>query len=313
MSGLKIVFMGTPEFAVYSLEKLIQSHHNVVGIVTQPDKPRGRGKQLSPPPVKAFAELHHIPNILQPESLKDSEFLDILKSLNADLFVVVAFRILPEIVFDMPPLGTINIHPSLLPKYRGAAPINWTLIQGEIKTGVTIIKISKKVDAGGMLLQREINISNDETAGCLHDRLASMGSDMLLETIHAIEEDKIRVIPQDDTMATPAPKIHKEDCHLSFDMPAKQVNNWIRGLSPFPTAYAYLRGGRINLYKSQVVSEQTKELVPGTVYKVTSNEIQICCNPGIIEILELQKEGKKRLSSAEFLRGYSIEAGENFV
>jgi len=144
VSGLKIVFMGTPEFAVYSLEKLIQSHHNVVGVVTQPDKPRGRGKQLSPPPVKAFAELHHIPKILQPESLKDSEFLDILKSLNADLFVVVAFRILPEMVFDMPPLGTINIHPSLLPKYRGAAPINWTLIQGETKTGVTIIKISKK-------------------------------------------------------------------------------------------------------------------------------------------------------------------------
>lgn len=313
MSGLKIVFLGTPAFAVYSLEKLIQSHHHVVGVVTQPDKPRGRGKKLLPPPVKDFAESHAIPQILQPESLKDPDFLKKLESLNADLFVVVAFRILPEIIFDMPPQGTINIHPSLLPKYRGAAPINWTLIQGETKTGVTIIKISKEVDAGGMLLQREVDIHDNETAGSLHDRLADMGSAMLLETLQAIEENNIRVIPQDDSQATPAPKIHKEDCHLSFNMPARQVNNWIQGLSPYPTAYAYFRGGRINLYRSRVVSEKMKELSPGTVSKTTSNEIQICCNPGIIEILELQKEGKKRLSTAEFLRGYSIEAGEIFT
>lgn len=312
MSGLKIVFMGTPEFAVYSLEKLIHSQHTVVGIVTQPDKPRGRGKILSPPPVKVSAESHQIPKILQPGSLQDPGFLEELKSLSADLFVVVAFRILPEIVFDMTPLGTINVHPSLLPKYRGAAPINWTLIQGETKTGVTIIKISKKVDAGGMLLQREVDIDDDETAGSLHDRLAEIGGDMLLETLKGIQDNSFRIIPQDDSLATPAPKIHREDCHLSFDMPARQVNNWINGLSPFPTAFVYLRGERINFYKSRVIDEIAKDQLPGTVFKTGSNELQICCNPGIVEILELQKEGKKRLGTSNFLRGYSIEVGEMF-
>jgi methionyl-tRNA formyltransferase len=304
--------MGTPEFAVYSLEELIQSSHRVVGVVTQPDKLKGRGKNLSPPPIKVFAEAHQIPNLLQPESLKNPDFLETLKSLNADLFVVVAFRILPEIVFDMAPLGTINLHPSLLPKYRGAAPINWTLIRGESKTGVTIIKISKKVDVGGMLLQREVDIDENETAGSLHDKLAKMGSQMLVEVLPGIESGNIPIIPQDDSLATPAPKIQREDCHLSFDMPAMQVNNWIRGLSPFPTAFAHLRDVRINFYKSRVINEIAKEPLPGSIYKAQGNELQICCNPGIIEILELQKEGKKRLSTSEFLRGYSVQVGEKF-
>jgi len=304
--------MGTPEFAVYSLEKLIHSHHSVVGVITQPDKPRGRGKILSPSPVKAFAEAHHIPKILQPVSLQEPDFLGVLKSLKADVFVVVAFRILPEIVFEMPPLGTINIHPSLLPKYRGAAPINWTLIQGETETGVTIMKISKKVDAGGILLQKKVDIYENETAGSLHDRLAEIGSDMLLETLNGIQESSIRILPQDDSLATTAPKIQREDCHLSFDMPARQVSNWIHGLSPSPTAFVYLRGERINLYKSRVVDESAQDHLPGTILRAGGNELQIGCNPGIVEILELQKEGKKRQSISDFLRGYSIKAGEKF-
>ena len=312
MSGLKIVFMGTPEFAVYSLEKLIKSNHTVVGIVTQPDKPRGRGKKLSPSPVKASAELHHIRVILHPDSLSDPAFLDTLKYLRADIFVVVAFRILPEVVFNMPPRGTINVHPSLLPKYRGAAPINWTLIRGESITGVTIMQISKGIDAGGILLQQEVGIHPDETAGSLHNRLAEIGSDMLLEALQGIQDATIQPISQDATQATPAPKIGKEDCHISFDQPAIQVKNWIHGLSPFPTAFAYLNGERINFYRAQLVSGDATAEPAGTIIKSSGSELQVACNPGLLEIIELQKQGKKRLMSGDFLRGHPIIVGDKF-
>jgi len=312
VSGLKIVFMGTPEFAVSSLEKLIHSPHTVMGIVTQPDKPRGRGKRLAPSPVKSFAESNQIPAILQPLSLRDPAFLKDLQSLHADIFVVVAFRILPEAVFSMPPLGTINVHPSLLPKYRGAAPINWTIINGETETGVTIMQISKGIDAGGILLQQRIAIYPDETAGSLHDRLAAIGSDMLLETLQKFQDHHIKPTVQDDSLATPAPKITKEDCHISFNQPADQVKNWIHGLSPFPTGFALLRGERINFYKALQVSVLESGQPPGTIVKVSSDGLFVACCPGILNILEMQRQGKKRLQAAEFLRGFPIKSQERF-
>ncbi|UCF65969.1 MAG: methionyl-tRNA formyltransferase [bacterium] len=304
--------MGTPEFAVYSLEKLIKSNHTVVAVVTQPDKPRGRGKKLSASPLKASAELHQIPIILQPISLIDPDFLKTLKSLQADIFVVVAFRILPEAVFNMPPFGTINIHPSLLPKYRGAAPINWTIINGESETGITIMQISKGIDAGGILLQQQMKIYPDETAGSLHDRLAIMGSDLIVDALKRIGNNSIKPISQDDTLATPAPKITKEDCHISFNQHAAQVKNWIHGLSPFPTAFAFLGGERINLYRVQLVSNKSSSEPPGTIIKSTDDELFVTCRPGILNILQLQRQGKKQLKTAEFLRGFQVKSGEKF-
>jgi methionyl-tRNA formyltransferase len=304
--------MGTPDFAVPFLHKIFSSHHRILGIVTQPDKPQGRGRRFIPSPVKKFALEKQIDKIWQPLNLKDENFVRDLRNLDADIFIVVAFRILPEAVFSLPPLGTINVHPSLLPRYRGAAPINWTIINGDRETGISVIKITSKIDAGGILLQKKIPVYEDETAGHLHDRLAELGSDLLVMILDQIQQDKISVLPQNDDLATPAPKLQKQDCHILFSCPAEVVKNRIHGLSPFPTAFVYLKGERINLYRARVVSHDEKGLIPGTVIKSDKKELWIACSPGILSLLEVQKEGKKRMAISEFLRGFSIMPGEIF-
>jgi methionyl-tRNA formyltransferase len=304
--------MGTPDFAVPFLQKIYSSHHQIIGIVTQPDKPQGRGRRFIPSPVKKFALEKHIDKIWQPLILKDENFIRDLRKLNADIFIVVAFRILPEAVFLLPPLGTINVHPSVLPRYRGAAPINWAIINGERETGISIIKITSKVDAGGILLQKKIPVYEDETAGHLHDRLAELGSELLVTVLDQIQRDKIIISPQNDDLATPAPKLQKQDCHIWFNHPAEVVKNHIHGLSPFPTAFTYLKGERINVYRARVVSHNEKGLNPGTVIKSDKKELWIACSPGILSLLEVQKEGKKRMEISEFLRGFSIMPGDLF-
>lgn len=312
MNGLKIVFMGTPDFAVPSLIKIDESPHHIVGIVTQPDRPRGRGQSVLPTPVKSCAQkILNVP-ILQPVNLRDEKFIKDLRSLRADIFVVVAFRILPESVFMIPPKGTINVHPSLLPKYRGAAPINWTIINGEKETGVTIIKISRQIDAGGILSQEKVSINENETAGSLHERLSEFGANLLLKALDNIEKNNIEIIPQVDAKAIPAPKLSKEICHISFNKPAERVKNWINGLAPYPGAFAYLNSEMIKLLQARVVEESAEVNPPGRIVKAMDDQLYISCNPGIIEVLKLQKAGKKALITSDFLRGFSFKVGDYF-
>ncbi len=310
MRPLRIVFLGTPEFAVPSLRVLEASPHSVVGVVTGVDKPRGRGQQLVPTPVKRFALEKNLSPILQPEKLKDPEFIHQLQSLQADLFVVVAFRILPEAVFTIPPLGTINMHPSLLPKYRGAAPIHWTIINGEKETGITIIRINQRVDAGEILLQEKFPVFPEDTAGTLHDRLAEEGGRLLLDVVNRLAEGDITPILQREELATPAPKITREMCHLSFEQSAEQVKNWIHGLSPHPAAFTYYQNDLLKFYRARVVDVHSQVAPPGTIVKAEKGELHIACQPGIVAILELQKAGKKVLNTEAFLRGYRFKVGE---
>jgi len=309
-TGLNIVFMGTPEFALPTLEKIFHSRHRIAGIVTQPDRPRGRGHKLLPTPVKQFALDHHLSPVLQPELLKDPDFISALRALNADLFVVVAFRILPEIIFTMPPKGCVNLHPSLLPKYRGAAPLNWAIIEGETRTGITSIFLQKQVDAGNMILQQEMPIYPEDTFGTLHDRLAPAGADLMLETLDRIEAGTVQTTAQDDSLATPAPKLSKEICRLNFAQPAARVKNWIHGLSPFPGAYAFYREQMVKFYRAKPVSSETANARPGEIIKAEKEDLWIACRPGVIAIQELQLEGRKVLKTGEFLRGMPLPTGD---
>jgi methionyl-tRNA formyltransferase len=310
---LKILFFGTPEFAVPSLLKIFHSRHQIVGVVTQPDKPKGRGKKIFPPSVKEAAQRYNLFPILQPENLKDKTFINALSQISADVFVVVAFRILPEEIFMQPAAGTINLHPSLLPKYRGAAPINWTVIAGEKETGNTIIKISKEIDAGDIILQKKTSILPDDTAGELHDRLSAAGADLLLRALDLLQSGKYELHSQNHLLSSPAPKLTKDHCHLSFDKPVTEVKNWIHGLSPFPTGFAYFQSERINFYRARVSASSKVDQAPGTILNSDPGKLEIACSPGIIEILELQKEGKKRLMTGDFLRGYELKPGIRFL
>lgn len=301
--------MGTPEFALPSLEKILSSRHRIVGVVTQPDRPRGRGKKLAPTPVKQFALDHRLSPILQPEKMKDPDFQSRLAALGADVFVVVAFRILPEAVFTMPPQGTINLHPSLLPKYRGAAPINWTIIRGEATTGITTIFLRKEIDAGSIIFQREMPVYPDDTAGDLHDRLAPAGAGLLVETLDAVAEDRVTVTAQDESLVTSAPKLSKEICRLDFAQPALQVRRWIHGLSPFPGAYGLFRGEMLKLYRAEAL-DIDHQRPPGTILQADASGLRIACQPGAIAVLELQLPGRRRLTTAEFLRGTDMNVGE---
>ncbi|RMI20800.1 MAG: methionyl-tRNA formyltransferase [Calditrichaeota bacterium] len=301
--------MGTPEFALPTLQNIHHSAHTIVGIVTQPDRPRGRGQKLSPPPVKRYAIEQGLSPVLQPEKLKDPEFVTQLQALEADVFVVVAFRILPEVVFTMPPKGTVNLHPSLLPKYRGAAPIHWAIINGEQTTGVTTIFIRKEIDAGNILLQREVPIHPDDTAGTLHDRLAQIGADLVVETLDALEAGTLSPRPQDESLATPAPKLTREICHIRFDQPARRVRQWIQGLSPIPGGFAYLEGKLLKFYRARVISEEPQSAPPGSVIKAEGADLWIACHPGLVAVTEVQLEGRKRLSTEAFLRGHPVSVG----
>jgi len=309
---MKIVFMGTPDFAIPSLKLLLQSQHRVVAVVTATDKPAGRGKQLRASPVKVFAQEIGLP-VLQPEKLKSPDFLQQLSAFRADLFVVVAFRILPAVVFEMPPAGTVNLHASLLPKYRGAAPINWALIKGETKTGVTTFFIEEKVDTGQILLQREVPISGDMTAGELHDLLASVGAEVLLETIDGLQAGTLKPVPQVGE-ATSAPKLSKELGLIDWTQSAITIHNLVRGLSPIPGSYTFFNGRMIKIIKSKVSDErQSSGLAPGSVVQAGKNgPLDVQTGRGVLSLLELQPANKRVMTVAEFIRGYRVKPADRF-
>jgi methionyl-tRNA formyltransferase len=307
---MRIVFMGTPEFALPSLELLLNSKHQIAGVVTQPDKPKGRGLKLSPSPVREFSEKHNL-KILTPEDLKSEELYQVLSELKPELIAVVAFRILPERIFSLPPSGTINLHASLLPKYRGAAPINWAIIKGEKITGLTTFFIQKKIDTGEIILQREVEIYPEETFGELSLRLSIIGAEVLLETIDLIDKSEVKTYTQNDTKASSAPKITEELCRIDWSDSALEINNLIRGLSPQPGAFTFLRGKLLKVYKTKVESEESSSTEFGRIIKADQRcGLLVQTQKGILRLRELQLEGKKKLGAEEFLRGYRIEVGE---
>lgn len=307
---MKIIFMGTPEFAVASLDILIQNNYNVVAVVTVPDKPAGRGQQLQQSAVKKYALEKGLP-LLQPEKLKDETFVNALKNLNADLQIVVAFRMLPEIVWNMPPLGTYNLHGSLLPKYRGAAPINWAIINGEIESGVTSFKLQHEIDTGNMLFQATTPITHTTTAGQLHDQLMALGAETILKTVQAIESGVYELKPQDDSQSIHAPKLFKETCKINWNQSVETIYNLIRGLSPYPASYTefvdknnQIVGVKIYLSIEEII---THTHAIGKVVSDGKTFLKVACSNGFIHITELQMAGKKRMACDEFLRGFKID------
>ncbi len=300
---LRIVFMGTPDFAVASLEALIAAGANIVAVVTAPDKPAGRGMHLQESAVKKSAVAHAIP-VLQPEKLKNPEFIEELRSFNADLQIVVAFRMLPELVWNMPPFGTINLHGSLLPRYRGAAPINWAVINGDAETGVTTFKLKHEIDTGDILLQESFPIGADETAGSVHDRMKDIGAALLVKTVVGLAEGSIQEKPQSSYPADllkHAPKIFTETCKIDFTKSAQEVHNLIRGLSPFPGAFTSFNGKLLKIFKTSIV-EKTGE--PGQFGIEDKSGLFFFCGTQAVQVLELQLEGKKRMATEDFLRGF---------
>jgi methionyl-tRNA formyltransferase len=300
----RVVFMGTPEFAVASLDALVKEGFNVVGVITAPDKPAGRGLQLQQSAVKKYAIEKGLP-VLQPQKLKDPQFLEQLQSLKADIQIVVAFRMLPEVVWNMPPLGTINVHGSLLPQYRGAAPINWVIINGETETGVTTFKLQHEIDTGAILLQDKMSIGAQETAGELHDRMKEVGAQLLVRTLRAMNNGTLKATPQPEATADlkHAPKIGTETCHVDWTRSVDAVYNFIRGLSPYPAAFTELEGKKLKLFTAEKELRQPADL-PGTFTTDKKTFLKFACADGYIAVTELQLEGKKRLPVQDFLRGY---------
>lgn len=299
---MNIVFMGTPDFSIPSLKILLESKHKVVGVVTQPDKERGRGQKVSFTAVKQFALEKDLP-VLQPEKLKDRTFIEGLTKINADLFVVVAFRILPREVFDIPKYGSFNLHGSLLPRYRGAAPIQWVLINGETETGLTTFKLAEKVDTGNIYLQRKVEIYKEDNFETLHDRMSKLGADLVLDTVNLIENGNYELMQQDDSLASPAPKITKEICLIDWNKPASEIHNLVRGLSPNPAAFFNYDNKVIKVYKTEMVDKNN--LKPFQIDQ-TKKELIIGCGENSLRILELQQEGRKKMGAEEFLRGFSF-------
>lgn len=300
---MKIVFMGTPDFSLPSLKILIESNHKILAVVTQPDKERGRGQKVSFTPVKQFVIDHHIP-VYQPETLKgNSEFVDQMKALMPDLFVVVAFRILPKEVFEIPKFGSFNLHGSYLPKYRGAAPIQWALINGETETGLTTFKLAEKVDTGNIYLQQKLEIYPKDNFETLHDRMSELGAKLVLDTVNLIESGNYELQPQNDSLASPAPKITKEICLIDWNKSAKEIHNLVRGLSPYPAAFFLFKDKVIKVYKTEVIRETN--LAPFQFHQ-TKTELSIGCGKDALRILEIQLEGKKRMGIEEFLRGFKF-------
>jgi methionyl-tRNA formyltransferase len=307
MKPLRIIFMGTPEFAVASLEKLLHSNHKVVAVITAPDKPAGRGMLVNESDVKKFALKNNL-KILQPIKLKDPEFLATLKSLEADLQVVVAFRMLPEVVWNMPALGTINLHASLLPQYRGAAPINWAIINGEKETGITTFKLQHEIDTGNILFQQKIAIANNDTAGTLHDNLMIAGADLVLKTVNNIAEGYIAGIKQAETHTSvlkTAPKIFTETCEINWQLPSNDVYNLVRGLSPYPTAFTFLKNKKLKIYSAEkeIVDEP---VTPGQVFSDNKTYLKFSTADGYLLLKEIQLEGKKKMKIEDFLNGWRM-------
>jgi|YelNatPaOPRAMG01_1025707.scaffolds.fasta_scaffold00839_27 methionyl-tRNA formyltransferase len=302
MPPLNIIFMGTPDFAVPSLKKLLESNHKVVAVVTGVDKERGRGQKISFTPIKQFALENNLP-ILQPEKLKDQIFITKLKEFNADLFIVVAFKILPKEVFMLPPKGSFNLHASLLPKFRGAAPIQWAIISGEKETGVTTFMLDEKVDTGNIILQKKIFINEDDNFGSLHNKLSILGAETVLETVNLIDSNNFKLVPQNPLLASPAPKVTKELMQIDWEKPAIEIHNLVRGLSPYPGAFFSFKDKIIKVFKTKLVLRSN--LVPKQIEQ-SKKTLIIGCGKDALEILELQLEGKKKLGIEEFLRGFSF-------
>lgn len=318
---MRIVFMGTPEFAVASLDILIKNDYNVVGVVTVPDKPAGRGQQIQQSAIKKYAVEHNL-NLLQPEKLKDENFIAELKSLKADVQLVVAFRMLPEVVWHMPKMGTYNLHASLLPKYRGAAPINWAIINGEKESGVTTFKLKHQIDTGNILFQEKVKIEPTTTAGELHDKLMLVGAELILKTISEIERSfvsgkELDFLPQDDQLACHAPKIFKEDCQIDWTKPGNEINNFIRGLSPYPTAFTQLKNGEDQIQLVKIFNSKFEIFPPnhpnGLLLTDNKTYLKVFCEDGLIEVQEIQLQGKKKIGISEFLRGFKVKDKAMFL
>ena len=306
---LKIVFLGTPDFAVESLRRIHEGGYNIVGVITMPDKPAGRGHKLLHSPVKQYAVANNLP-LLQPVNLKDPQFVEELRALGANLFVVIAFRMLPEVVWSMPELGTFNLHASLLPKYRGAAPINWAVINGDTETGVTTFFLKHEIDTGDIIRQERIEIAPSDNVGDVHDRLMMLGAELTIDTIEHIIAGDLKPIPQDEILQgaepTPAPKIFKDTCLIDFTQPAISVHNLVRGLSPYPAAWTTLELEdrepiTIKVFETKV-SDFNGPLTPGK-FTIDGQHLYVDCKDSRVEILLLQPAGKKRMPSADFLRG----------
>ncbi|MDR2282224.1 MAG: methionyl-tRNA formyltransferase [Sphingobacterium sp.] len=305
---MRIIFMGTPDFAVASLKALLDAGQNVVAVVTSPDKPAGRGQKLHQSAVKLFALENNLP-VLQPEKLRAPDFLAALQSYQADLQVVVAFRMLPEVVWNMPPMGTINVHASLLPQYRGAAPINHAIINGEKESGVTTFLLQREIDTGNILLNEKVKIEDNDTAGILHDKLMHAGARTLIKTIEGLKNGSITAIPQDETDSKSlkhAPKIFKEDCVIDWNNSTEQVYNKIRGLSPYPAAYTLLDGKVLKIYEANKEQNSSKKTA-GTFHTDGKSFLKFNTTDGCINLISLQIQGKKRMSVEEFLRGYRFD------
>lgn len=313
--------MGTPDFAVASLDAIAKSGIKIAGVITAPDKPAGRGKKVQCSAVKVYAVENNLESILQPTNLKDPEFISELKSINADLFVVVAFRMLPEAVWSMPKLGTINLHGSLLPNYRGAAPINWAIINGEEKTGVTTFFIEKEIDTGKIIDRKEEVIEEIDSAGTMHDKLMLTGANLLVDTIKAIEAGKTDGISQAELLkeskVSPAPKIFKNDCRINWNQPTRKVYNFIRGLSPYPAAWTEFtsKNGKslsFKIFKTEI-QEIDSKLIPGTIDFTETGLIKIACADGLLKIDMLQQSGKKRMDTKSFLLGFNNKEAFNLA
>lgn len=313
-SDIRIVFMGTPEFAVAPLQAIKSAGMNIVGVVTAPDKPAGRGKKLTPPAVKVYAEESLECLVFQPEKLRDPAFISEIASLEADLFIVVAFRMLPEAVWSLPEQGTINLHASLLPQYRGAAPINWCIINGEKETGLTTFLIDREIDTGRILLQEKMTIGDDENAGSLHDRMMDTGAALLVESIEQVMNGKVKPVDQASFNIPPgqlkkAPRIHKEDCRIDWNQESDKTFNFIRGLSPFPGAFTLLEdpeGNRstLKIFATKRTADKPGAAQPGTLRSDKTSILKVKTGDGWLEITSLQAAGKKRLKTADFLRGF---------
>ena len=305
---MRIVFMGTPDFAVPSLEALLKSEHQVVGVVTQPDRPKGRGQEVVFSPVKVVCQRKGIP-VLQPLKMKDPAFLDALRRWTPDVIAVTAYgRILPPAILALPPRGCINVHGSLLPKYRGAGPIQWAVIRGEQQTGITTMFMAEGMDTGDMLLQETVEIRADDTAGTLAPRLAEVGGRLLVETLRRLEAGTLTPQPQDDAQATMAPLLKKEDGVVDWTLSAMEIANRVRGLSPWPGAYTYVNGERWVLWRVAVGAE-VSGAAPGTVTKVSKDRVEVATGEGTIQLIDIQPSNSRRMTMAQYLAGHRLAEG----
>ncbi len=306
---MKVLFMGTPDFAVVTLDKLIASEHELLGVVTQPDKQKGRGQELSFSPVKELALKHGIP-VYQPNKVKDVEFLDMVRAMAPEVIVVAAFgQILPKAFLDIPPYGCINVHGSLLPKYRGAAPIQYSIIDGESETGITIMYMDVGIDTGDMILQAKLPIAENETGGSLFDKMSHLGADLLLEALDQLKAGTVLRIPQDDEQATYVKVLNKDMGFLDFSQPAVKLERMIRGLNPWPSAYTYLEGKTLKLWQASVEPLKDSSAKPGQVIELRKDSFVVATGDEALVIKELQLEGKKRMTTDAFLRGYPVAPG----